>query len=194
MPAYDLQIGDSIGVFCAPGPLVLLETGPDAAIGGIFFRIAARLRDELGRCAAVDTAPAGALPDPGETLRIVSRRIGRPLEDVTFVGFSCGALAGAQRGWTVPAIRRMLFVNAPLMQGWHETRLGIERFRGERAHFLCGTRDPSWQYFGILEHIHSPVCSFSSIEGADHRFSGMQRRLADAVIGFVNEVQREESI
>jgi len=187
---YDIRAEDRFGIFVGPAPLVFLKPERGGTIdgpAGAYRRLAAQICGRCGCAAAVSANPADAACDLQAEIETVTEAAG-PFGEIVFVGVSEGALAGAQQGWQIPALRRMLLINAPLMAGWHETRRGIERFRGEQAHFLCGTGDPSWQYFGILQHIHSPVCRYSYIAGADHRFTGMERRLADAVVDWIRDV------
>lgn len=106
--------------------------------------------------------------------------------EARYIGISYGALVGAQQGWQIPMISKMLLINGPLMINWHKTKLGSERFQGKEIMFVYGEKDPSYKYSGLLKNIDSNIISMYSVGGADHHFSGMEDKEMELINYFLS--------
>lgn len=108
-------------------------------------------------------------------------------DDIIFIGFSDGANIGAQQGYLIPKIKRMLLINGPLMINFHKTKSGILAFENEKIEMIYGEQDPSYKYVGLLDFIDSKFLEVDTLEGIDHNFTNALPDFEQLICGFVKD-------
>ena len=184
---FDQRIGEKFGIKYRNSTLVFIKTGKGGSIVGCdgkYLRMAEHIFNTFGCSVVIASNPIDEKCDLAAEVNTVLQGL-KTIDKILYIGLSDGALIGAQHGYEVPLIKRMLLINGPLMINPAKTRRGIERFSGEYIEMVYGTLDPSYRYYSILEAIHSEIFYASKIEGADHRFSGMEDVLVSCIDKFL---------
>ena len=141
---------------------------------------------EFGYSVIVSANSEESMCDLGKELAYVKEGI-LEYDRVVFVGFSNGAIVGAQQGHKYPEITDLLLVNGPLTINWPKTRRGIENFAGNRVLLIYGEKDPSSRYVELLDCVKTERMTYTVIEEANHFFAGMEDILEEKIIQFLNE-------
>lgn len=187
MLEYERIVDDCMGVIFGHSPLVFIKTGRGGTIYGRdnrYLKISGRINEQLGCTVVVSANVQGEEPCLEDELQTVKAELNE-IDEIVYIGISNGALIGAQQGYKVPQIKHMLLINGPLMINWHRTQRGMEQFAGNDMHFVYGTKDPSYPYYGILEGINPKKCTREAVNGADHRFTGMDEEFTDIIVNYV---------
>jgi hypothetical protein len=156
---YPIEIASRVGIIPGNDTCVYIKTGKGGGIYGYegkYIEIAKQIYETLGYTVCVSANPMGKsciLSD--ETAELNSRIVG--IKEILYVGFSNGALVGAQQAYLIEAIQRMLLINGPLMFNWHKTKAGVEKFNGKEVVFVYGEHDPSYKYFDLLNIVNSSI-------------------------------------
>ena len=184
---FDERLNEKFGIKCGDSNLVFIKTGKGGSINGNedrYLFMAEHIFNVFGCSVTIASNPANEKCDLVSELDTVLQKL-EAVDRILYIGMSEGALIGAQQGYKVPLIKRMLLVNAPLMINPSKTKQGIERFSGEYIEMVYGTLDPSYRYYFLLKAIHSEIFHTSEIEGADHRFNNMEEALISCVNEFI---------
>ena len=186
---FDKTINEEYGVIYGNRDLVYIKTGKGGSICGYndkYVHLAERIVKEFGYSVIVSANSEESICDLGEEFAYVKEEI-LEYDRVVFVGFSNGAIVGAQQGHKYPEITDMLLVNGPLTVNWPKTRRGIENFAGNRVLLIYGEKDPSSRYVELLDCAKTEKMTYTVIEGANHFFAGMEYILEEKIIQFLNE-------
>lgn len=142
------------------------------------------INDTFKYSVVVSANPEDSKCNLEEEIRFAFGEIGE-VDEIYYIGMSNGAIIGAQQGYRIPQIKKMLLINGPLMINWLQTKKGLENFRGEKAEMLYGSEDPSYRYFELIENIDSDVVKSKCIRGVDHNFTGQYESLEWYVTKFL---------
>jgi hypothetical protein len=184
---YPIEIDKRIGIVPGNDICIFIVTGRGGTIYGYnnkYINLATELSEHYGYAICVVASPIEGPLELIENMELCMNA--SSFTEVRYIGISYGALVGAQQGWQIPRISKMLLINGPLMINWHKTKLGAERFKGKEIIFVYGEKDPSYRYFEILKNIDSSVVSLYSVSGADHHFSGMEDEEMELIKYFVS--------
>ena len=190
--AFDSKYGI---VFCA-NVLVYIKTGNGGNIFGYenkYLKIANRINDELGYAVLVAANPVEEQCNLQREMKKVFDAFGvyNTFDDIIYIGFSDGANIGAQQGYLIPEIKRMLLINGPLMINFHKTKRGIVAYENEKIEMVYGTQDPSYKYVELLDSIDSKVLLVNTLENIDHVFTNALSEFEQLIFGFVKEFQQK---
>lgn len=186
--SYPIEIDKRIGIIPGNDICVFVVTGRGGTIYGYknkYVSLAAEVSECYGYTICVVASPKEGPLELIENMDLCMNASN--FTEVRYIGISYGALVGAQQGWQIPKISKMLLINGPLMINWHKTKLGAERFQGKEIMFVYGEKDPSYKYFGLLKNIDSNIISMYSVDGADHHFSGMEDKEMELVQYFISK-------
>ena len=187
MANYPIEIDKRIGIIPGNEICIFIVTGRGGSIYGFknkYIKLATELSEGYGYTVCVVASPNEGPLELIENMN--SCMNANNFTEVRYIGVSYGALVGAQQGWQIPLISKMLLINGPLMINWYKTKLGAERFQGKEIMFVYGEKDPSYKYFELLKNIDSSVISMYSVDGADHHFSGMEDKEKELISYFVS--------
>lgn len=187
---YPIEIDKRIGIIPGNDICIFIVTGRGGSIYGYenkYVSLSAELSKRYGYTICVVASPKEGPLDLIENMKLC-RNANINFTEVRYIGVSYGALVGAQQGWQIPQISKMLLINGPLMINWHKTKLGAEKFQGKEIMFVYGEKDPSYKYFELLKNIDSSVVSLYSVGDADHHFSGMEDKEMELINYFVSRV------
>ncbi len=188
MVNYPIEIDKRIGIIPGNDICIFIVTGRSGTIYGYknkYMSLAAEVSECYGYTICVVASPKEGTLELIENMDLCMNASN--FTEVRYIGISYGALVGAQQGWQIPKISKMLLINGPLMINWHKTKLGAERFQGKEIMFVYGEKDPSYKYFELLKSIDSSVISLYSVLGADHNFSGMEDKEIELIHYFVSK-------
>lgn len=183
--SYPIEIDKRIGIIPGNDICVFIVTGRGGTIYGYknkYINLATELSEHYGYTICVVASPKEGPLELIENMNLCMNA--SFFTEVRYIGISYGALVGAQQGWQIPMISKMLLINGPLMINWHKTKLGAERFQGKEIMFVYGEKDPSYKYFELLKNIDSSVISLYSVESADHNFYGVEDKEKELIIYF----------
>lgn len=184
------------GIVFGTNVLVYIKTGNGGNIYGYenkYQKIANRIYDELGYAVLVAANPAEEQCNLQNEMGNIFDTFGiyNTFDDIIYIGFSDGANIGAQQGYLIPEIKRMLLINGPLMINFHKTKYGICAFENEKIKMVYGKQDPSYKYVGLLDSIDSRILLVNILENIDHNFTNALPEFEQLICGFVNEFQRK---
>ena len=192
---FDRTVFDKkYGIVFGGNVLVYIKTGNGGNIYGYenkYLKIANKIYDELGYAVLVASNPV-------EEKCNLQREIGNVFDafgiyntfaDIIYIGFSDGANIGAQQGYLIPEIKRMLLINGPLMINFHKTKRGILAFKNEKIEMIYGEQDRSYNYVGLLNFIDSKLLEVNTLEGIDHNFTNALLDFEQLICGFVKDFQ-----
>lgn len=194
---FDKTVFDSkFGIVFGTNVLVYIKTGNGGNIFGYenkYVKIANRIYDELGYAVLVAANPVEEQCNLQSEMGKVFDAFGvhNTFDDIVYIGFSDGANIGAQQGYLIPEIKRMLLINGPLMINFHKTRRGIVDFENEKIEMVYGTQDPSYKYVELLDSIDSKVLLVNILENIDHFFTNALSEFEQLIYGFVKEFQQK---
>lgn len=188
--AFDKKYGIVFGA----NVLVYIKTGNGGNIYGYenkYQKIANRINDELGYAVLVASNPVEEQCNLQREVRIVLDAFGifNAFDDIIYIGISDGANIGAQQGYRISELKRMLLINGPLMINFHKTKRGILAFENEKIEMIYGERDPSYNYVGLLDTIDSKLLEVNTLEEIDHNFTNALPKFEQLIFGFVKEFQ-----
>lgn len=188
--AFDKKYGIVFGT----NVLVYIKTGNGGNIFGFenkYQKIANRINDELGYAVLVAANPVAEQCNLQREIGNVFDTFGiyNTFDDIIYIGFSDGANIGAQQGYLIPEIKRMLLINGPLMINFHKTKRGILAFENEKIEMVYGKQDPSYKYVGLLDSIDSKFLFVNTLENIDHNFTNALSDFEQLIFGFVKEFQ-----
>ena len=188
--AYDKKYGIIFGA----NVLVYIKTGNGGNILGYenkYQKIANKIYDELGYAVLVAANPVEEQCDLQREIGNVFDTFGiyNTFDNIIYIGFSDGANIGAQQGYLIPEIKRMLLINGPLMINFHKTKRGIVAYENEKIEMVYGTQDPSYKYVELLDSIDSKVLLVNTLENIDHVFTNASSEFEQLIFGFVKEFQ-----
>ena len=158
-----------------------------------YLKIANRINDELGYAVLVAANPVEEQCNLQREMKKVFDAFGvyNTFDDIIYIGFSDGANIGAQQGYLIPEIKRMLLINGPLMINFHKTKRGIVAYENEKIEMVYGTQDPSYKYVELLDSIDSKVLLVNTLENIDHVFTNALSEFEQLIFGFVKEFQQK---
>lgn len=187
---YPIEIDSRIGIIPGNDNCVFIKTGKGGGIYGYeekYIEISMRINENFGYTVCVSANPVGKECVLSDEIAELNRLI-LGIKEILYVGFSNGAMVGAQQAYQIETITRMLLINGPLMFNWHKTKSGVEKFKGNEVVFVYGENDPSFKYFDLLGLIKSGVVKKYLAAGADHNFSNMAEEFKDLVLFFVQGI------
>lgn len=190
--AFDSKYGIVFGA----NVLVYIKTGNGGNIFGYenkYLKIANRINDELGYAVLVAANPVEEQCNLQREMKKVfdAFDVYNTFDDIIYIGFSDGANIGAQQGYLIPEIKRMLLINGPLMINFHKTKRGIVAYENEKIEMVYGTQDPSYKYVELLDSIDSKVLLVNTLENIDHVFTNALSEFEQLIFGFVKEFQQK---
>ena len=188
MMSYPAIIKDKYGIFHGSMPCVYLKTGNGGTIyghDGKYYEIAKAVNETTGRFVCVASNPVDEDCDLVEEIAGL-QAVYPEVCEIIYIGYSNGAYVGAQQAWKVSIIKHALLINAPLMINFFRTKEGAEKFKGEQMMFIYGDKDPSFQYFELLELIENDLVQSFYVEGADHNFTGMQDKIEELMLFYAS--------
>ena len=183
---YPIEIESRIGIIPGNETCVYIKTGKGGGIYGYegkYIEISTKIHDSYGYTVCVSANPMGDTCIMSEKITELKNMISG-IKEILYVGFSNGAMVGAQQAWEIDIIKRMLLINGPLMFNWHKTKEGLEKFKGEAAVVVYGEHDPSYKYFELLNLVDSNIMKKYSVTGADHNFTGMLEEFKELILFF----------
>lgn len=189
-------LDNKYGIVFGTNILVYIKTGNGGNIYGYenkYQKIANRINDELGYAVLVAANPVEEQCNLQSEMGNVFDTFGiyNTFDDIIYIGFSDGANIGAQQGYLIPEIKRMLLINGPLMINFHKTKRGICAFENEKIEMVYGKQDPSYKYVELLDSIDSRILLVNTLENIDHNFTNALPEFEQLIFGFVNEFQRK---
>ncbi len=149
------------------------------------------INDKYGIDVVVSSNPYDKTDSLEPAINLIKEEFGEV--DIYYMGNSNGAILGARFGYLHPEVKRMLLMNGPLMINWPQTKLGVQRFEGERIVFVYGSKDESFRYVKLINNLLvGEKIQLEIIEGADHNFVGMDREFFELtekyLIGYGNKI------
>ena len=184
---YDLIVEEYFGIIKGKEKLVFIKTGKGGTYRGYedkYSKIACDIYKMTGYSVAVSSNPVEYGCDLGLEIEYVSDFLD-DYEEIIFIGISNGAQIGAEQGYKIRAIKKMLLINGPLMINFYKTKNGINEFKGIEVLFVYGKMDPSYKYVELLNTIDNDKCSYIVLDNVDHNFSKKIDTLIKLVVEFV---------
>lgn len=176
---FDKVVEDYFGIINGNSTLVFIKTGRGGSVYGYknkYLKMACDIRDKYGYTVVVSANPVEYDCDLLAEIGYVKDEVLKP-DCIYYMGISNGAVIGAQQGWKVPDIKRMLLINGPLMINLHKLIDGLRKYNGERICLVYGDKDPSYPYLGVFEKQSIENVVVKVAYGADHNFAGMESEL-----------------
>ena len=162
------------GIIKGNSTVCLLKAGLNGSMRGYqnkYFEIGKHLNEKYGYTVVCASNPETEKPSIFSDIKFIREHVNL-VRHIYYMGHSDAAVQGAQYGYWFPFIERMLLINPPLMINFHKLKNGISQFQGERAVFIFGQKDPSFQYSELLDNLISDKIFCFSIPDADHHFTG----------------------
>lgn len=183
---FDKEIGERFGIIYGDSKLIFIKTGRGGSIYGYnnkYLKLSKHIRDCLGYSVVISANPENSECDLHGELQEIKDYV--PSYDETFyIGISNGAIVGAQQGYIIDDVKKMLLVNGPLIINPHKTIMGLEKFCGNTC-LVYGDNDPSYPYLKILQLQKLPNVEVKVVVGADHNFSNKEEQLESSIIEFL---------
>jgi len=180
---FDQVVEDYFGVIIGSSKLVFIKTGRGGSIYGYknkYLNMAYDIRNKYGCTVVVSANPVEYDCDLSMEMDYIVNEILNP-EYIYYVGVSNGAVIGAQQGWKISGIKRMLLINGPLMINLHKFIAGLQKYEGEQMCLAYGDKDPSYPYLTCFDKKNIEKVAVRVIAGADHNFAGMEREMQQLV-------------
>ena len=176
---FDKVVEDYFGIITGDSTLVFIKTGRGGSVYGYknkYLKMACDIRDKYGYTVVVSANPVEYDCDLLAEIGYVKDEVLKP-DCIYYMGVSNGAIIGAQQGWKVPGIKRMLLINGPLMINLHKLLDGLRKYNGERICLVYGDKDPSYPYLSVFEKQSIENVVVKVAYGADHNFAGMESEM-----------------
>jgi len=167
---YGIEVGSNTILFIKAG-----HGGDCHGYEDKYVRIAKRIHEKYGCsvfCASNPVGDINMFPRDMENIKKYAHERGFDDYEIYFMGVSNGANQGLWRGCCYPEIKRMLFVNMPLMINFHKTGKGLNDLAHVDKIFVYGSRDESFKYVPFLEIKKAPKTQIKIFDGVDHQFRG----------------------
>lgn len=180
------------GIVFGSNALVYIKTGNGGNIYGYenkYIRIARKIGNDFGYAVLVASNPVEDQCDLQDEINKAFDYFGiyGTFHNIIFVGFSNGANIGAQQGYLIPEIKRMLLINGPLMINFHKTKRGLSAFGNNKIEMAYGEKDPSYKYVEMLNIVDSKSLAVKTLAGIDHNFTNALPEFENLIYGFVSE-------
>lgn len=183
---FDKEIGEKFGIINGDSKLIFIKTGRGGSIYGYnnkYLKLSKHIRDCLGYSVVISANPENSECELHGELQEIKDYV-PSYDEIFYIGISNGAIVGAQQGYIIEDVKKMLLVNGPLIINPHKTIMGLEKFCGNTC-LVYGDNDPSYPYLEILQLQKLPNVEVKVVVGADHNFSNKEEQLESSIIEFL---------
>lgn len=167
---YGVEHGSDLILFIKSG-----HGGNHRGYNDKYVKIAKNMREKYGCSVICASNPKGDLNsfyDDMDFLEKYADERGFLDFSIYFMGNSNGANQGLWSKRVYSRIKKMLFVNMPLMVNFHKTDKGMQARREIPMVFVYGDLDPSIKFIPFLELKKNEKSQIKVYEGANHNFAG----------------------
>lgn len=163
------------GIIEGNNTIVFIKSGQNGSIYGYnnkYIKMAKRLNKKY-ECTVICSSNPFDGNNPLDNAFTVIEKYTSKFEDykVYYLGFSNGALIGAYFGINYPKIKRMLFVNMPLIYDINLIKNNLNNFNNEKVTIVYGSLDYSINLLENIKNIKSNRLDIKVILNEDHCFS-----------------------
>ena len=178
--------GVSMGYIPGSERVLFIKAGQGGSIYGEndkYLHLAREVNERYGMSIFVSATELDSECVYQREMELVKQRVKTESYEVYYIGVSKGGLIGIWYAESIPVLKNILTVNAPLMINFYSKSLPAIKSLGDKLTMIYGSLDPSFKYLPFIEK----YACVETLYGADHNLYGSPKSIREVALEWLGK-------